>query len=77
MSKGDDGAIKARRKKITDYMPNPRNHNLGSERGSGMIENSLRKYGVGRPTFADKNGVMIGGNQTLQAAMDDYSMWYN
>lgn len=62
--------IKAVRKKITDYQANPRNHNLGNERGSDMIEKSIRKYGVGRPTLADKNSVMIGGNQTLQAALD-------
>ena len=52
---------KLTRRKITDYQPNPRNHNQGSERGSGMIEQSFRDYGAGRSLLADKNGVLIAG----------------
>jgi hypothetical protein len=43
-----DKAPRIRRRKITDYQPNPHNHNTGTERGAGMIEDSFRTYGAGR-----------------------------
>lgn len=58
------------KRKITDYLPNPLNHNLGSERGSGMIEQSFRTYGAGRSLLVDKNGVLIAGNQSQQGALN-------
>lgn len=35
-------------RKISDLIPDAKNLNLGTERGQQMIENSLRKYGMGR-----------------------------
>ena len=58
------------KRKITDYQPNPRNHNRGTERGSGVIEHSFRQYGAGRSLLADKNGVLIAGNQSQQGALN-------
>jgi len=46
-------------RKLTDYVPNPKNSNTGSERGQGMIEHSFRKYGAGRSLLVDKNGKQI------------------
>ena len=57
-------------KKLSDYVPNPDNHNTGTERGGQMLENSLNRYGAGRSLLSDKEGVLIAGNQTLQAAID-------
>jgi hypothetical protein len=61
---------KVTKKKLSDYTQNPKNHNLGTERGAQMLENSLNRYGAGRSVLSDKDGVMIAGNQTLKAALD-------
>lgn len=55
-------------KSIKDLTPDPRNANRGTERGAGMLERSLRNYGAGRSILADKNGVVIAGNKTLEQA---------
>jgi DNA modification methylase len=56
-------------KKIT-LTPDPRNANKGTQRGLGQLDNSLRKYGAGRSILADKHGVVIAGNKTLERAAD-------
>lgn len=61
---------KIKRKKITDYKPNPKNHNLGSERGQGMIEHSFRELGAGRSLVVDANGVLIAGNHAQEGAVN-------
>jgi hypothetical protein len=61
---------KVTKKKLSDYTPNPKNHNTGTERGAQMLENSLNRYGAGRSLLSDKDGALIAGNQTLQAALD-------
>lgn len=66
----DEAPPKVTKKKLKDYQPNPENHNLGTERGAQMLEKSLNRYGAGRSLLADKDGMMIAGNQTLQAASD-------
>lgn len=53
---------------VRDLTPDPRNANRGTERGSGMLETSLREYGAGRSLLVDKHGVVIAGNKTLEAA---------
>lgn len=68
---GDElSGVKVRRKKLTDYKPNPRNHNTGSERGAEMIEHSFNTYGAGRSLLADANGTLIAGNQSQQGALE-------
>lgn len=57
-------------KKIADLVPDFRNANKGTERGRGMVEHSLRQYGAGRSILADKDGNVIAGNKTLEAAAD-------
>lgn len=44
-----------------------RNANRGTKRGREFIESSLKQYGLGRSILLDKNGVVIGGNKTLEA----------
>jgi hypothetical protein len=63
-------AGKAKSPSIRDLTPDPRNANKGSERGTGMLEHSLRSYGAGRSILADKHGVIIAGNKTL---VDNFS----
>ena len=56
--------------KLTDFPPDPSNANKGTQRGRGLLENSLQKLGAGRSVLADKNGVLIAGNKTLQTAVE-------
>lgn len=56
--------------KIDALTPDLRNTNKHTERGVGMLEKSLRKYGAGRSILVDKTGRVIAGNATLQGAAD-------
>lgn len=57
-------------KKISDLVPDDRNANKGTERGLGLLDTSLRRYGAGRSILADKNGRVIAGNKTLERAAE-------
>jgi len=57
-------------RKLTDFIPDDKNANAGSERGAAMLANSLREYGAGRSILVDKAGRVIAGNKTTQAALD-------
>lgn len=59
-----------KRVKITDLVPDPKNANLGTERGMALLDESLRTLGAGRSILVDKNGVVIAGNKTAQMAAD-------
>lgn len=61
---------KITRKKITDYQPDSQNANKGRMRGAGAIEDSFRRSGAGRSILVDKNGRVIAGNKSQQAAVD-------
>jgi hypothetical protein len=54
--------------RVRDLVPDGKNANKGTERGSGMLEHSLRSYGAGRSVLADKNGRIIAGNKTVEMA---------
>lgn len=54
--------------KLTDLKPDTRNANRGTDRGARMIEQSLRQYGAGRSILVDKDGNIIAGNKTVEAA---------
>lgn len=55
-------------KGIDDLQHDPNNANKGNERGRKAVDDSLTKYGAGRSIVVDQNGVVIGGNKTLDAA---------
>ena len=55
---------------IEDLTPDDLNANKGTERGRGLLEKSLRKYGAGRSIVTDRNGKVIAGNKTLEAVAD-------
>jgi len=61
---------KITRRKITDYIPDDHNANVGTVRGLAMIEDSLQEDGVGRSIVVDKNGKVPAGNKTLEAAVN-------
>ena len=54
--------------KISDLTPDAQNANNGTERGAGLLENSIQKYGTGRSILIDKNGKIIAGNKTAEKA---------
>lgn len=60
--------IRVKRKKLSDYPKQPNNHNKGSERGKAMIAHSFEQYGAGRSLLADRDGVLIAGNQSIDGA---------
>ena len=57
-------------RKIADLRPDRLNANRHTERGSGMMENSIRECGFGDSLTVDKDGVVISGNQRLETLAD-------
>jgi hypothetical protein len=55
---------------LSDLRPDDRNANAGTERGRAMVEASLRRFGAGRSILVDRNGRIIAGNTTHEAAID-------
>lgn len=53
-----------------DIQVDPKNANLGTERGRALLAESIETCGAGRGIVADKHGVIIGGNKTFEAAKD-------
>ena len=61
---------KVTRRKLTEYTPDPRNANKGTERGQYMVDTSIEQVGAGRSLVSTANGVIAAGNKTLQALAD-------
>ena len=59
-----------KRAKLSELIQDPHNANKGTERGAEMVRQSITKLGAGRSILMDKNGVLIAGNKTQQAAID-------
>lgn len=55
--------------KLDSLTPDIKNANRGTDRGAGMLKKSLHKLGAGRSILLDKNGRIIAGNKTAEAAM--------
>lgn len=53
---------------LDDLIPDPDNLNLGTQRGGALLEESLRRYGAGRSILVDRNGYILAGNKTTEAA---------
>ena len=60
----------ARQPKYDGIRPDAKNANKGTERGRYMVEASLRETGAGRSILLDKDGRIIAGNKTFEAASD-------
>lgn len=54
--------------KLSQLTPDKKNANKGTERGRYMVEKSLQELGAGRSILVDKNGNIIAGNKTAEAA---------
>jgi len=50
--------------------PDRQNANLGTQRGRGLLEKSLRQLGAGRSILVDAHGNVIAGNKTLEGAAE-------
>jgi DNA modification methylase len=59
---------KVRVSDIADLKLDKRNANRGTERDSEMLDRSLADYGVGRSVLLDRDGNIIAGNKTVEAA---------
>lgn len=68
MTKVKSTPATARTAKLKHLTHDTRNANKGSERGTQMIETSLRNYGAGRSILLDKHGAIIAGNKTAEGA---------
>jgi len=66
----DDEPTKTEIESLEDLTPDPRNANDGTERGQYMLEHSLEQFGAGRSVVVDKEGRIIAGNKTWQAAAE-------
>ena len=55
---------------MSDVKLNPNNVNKGTERGAYMLRTSLEQVGARRSAVADKDGVIVAGNQTVKAARE-------
>jgi hypothetical protein len=55
--------------KLSDFQTDPNNLNKGTQRGVGRLEKSLQDYGFGRPILAARDGTIVAGNHTLEAAV--------
>ena len=54
--------------KVTDLIPDKRNANRGTDRGRDELAKSLETLGAGRSILIDKEGRIIAGNKTAEAA---------
>jgi hypothetical protein len=57
-------------KRLEDLTPDQSNANKGTARGRALLEDSLRRLGAGRSVVADRDGNVIGGNKTLDVAVE-------
>jgi hypothetical protein len=48
----------------------PHNANKGTERGLGLLEKSVERYGAGRSILATGDDVILAGNKTAQIAAE-------
>ena len=54
---------------IRDIIPDDHNFNKGNEQGQQLMERSFKELGAGRSILLDRNGNIISGNKSQQAAI--------
>ena len=54
---------------IRDIIPDSHNCNKGNEQGQHLMERSFKELGAGRSILLDRNGNIIAGNKSQQAAI--------
>lgn len=55
---------------IESLVPDNKNFNKGTEYGDRLMDESLRRFGLGRSILIDKNNRIIAGNKTSEKAAD-------
>ena len=55
---------------IESLVPDNKNFNKGTEYGDRLMDESLRRFGLGRSILIDKNNRIIAGNKTAEKAAD-------
>ena len=55
---------------IESLVPDNNNFNKGTEYGDHLMDESLRRFGLGRSILIDKNNRIIAGNKTAEKAAD-------
>lgn len=55
---------------IESLIPDNKNFNKGTQYGDHLMDESLRKFGLGRSILIDKNNRIIAGNKTAEKAAD-------
>ena len=55
---------------IESLVPDNKNFNKGTEYGDRLMDESLRRFGLGRSILIDKNNRIISGNKTAEKAAD-------
>lgn len=55
---------------IDSLIPDNKNFNKGTEYGNHLMDESLRKFGLGRSILLDKNDRIIAGNKTAEKAAE-------
>ena len=55
--------------KLTRFSQDPENLNKGTDKGRRMLSQSIQDLGAGRSILVDRNGVIIAGNKTAEAAI--------
>jgi hypothetical protein len=63
---GLGGILAKKIKKLQDLSEDPKNLNLHTERGGGLMAKSIQELGFGDSMTVDKDGVVISGNQRLE-----------
>lgn len=64
----EKNGVKVYEADISDLVPDDHNFNKGTEYGSKLLEDSMRKFGAGRSVLIDKNNRLIGGNKATETA---------
>lgn len=55
---------------IESLVPDDKNFNKGTQFGEHLMDESLRRFGLGRSILIDKNNRIIAGNKTAEKAAD-------
>lgn len=63
-------ATKVIERSIDSLIPDNKNFNKGTEFGDHLMDESLRKFGLGRSILLDKNDRIIAGNKTAEKAAE-------
>lgn len=62
--------ITTRRRKLAEYVQDPKNANKGSDRSRRITRTSLEERGAGRSLLAAADDVFLAGNQTAKLALE-------